>query len=576
MTYVNNRGNVQVTQAFYRQCTARVITAVRADLVTKIYIHTLKLSSSSSSRDAASTIMSADIERFAAGSRNMHECWACIIDVALGIWLLEQQLGVAVAATGGLTATFVGLTLAILPPAGKRQNAWLKGMETRIAATTQSLQAMKGVKMTGVASTIRRDLIGLRKAEVRKLRQFRYILLIVAWAAWIPVIMAPILGFTLYSVVFGGTLTPAMVYRCLTIFGLSGNAVAILIDSAIKLVTSVASLLRIQSFLLDDNTRLDSRVLLPSAAPQKDEDEMPLLPLSRMPSSNLIRLNRLSQRFIHAPAALQLTRASAGWNADMPMIVHDANLDVSSSTVLAVVGPIGSGKTTLLQMLLGETRCAAGSVALSSLRIGYCSQTPWLTHQSVRNNIVGSDIFKESWYNAVVRATALDQDIRAMALGDSTVVGNEGSSLSGGQKKRIALARAIYTRAPIVILDDPFNGLDGRTETAILEAVLGRQGLLRKEKTLVVWATSTGERTCMITLRERDNEAKNWSRPAGPSRRPRYFPHRQWQYSEEGFSINARRSTGCRTGRRVWRRRRKCCRWQPSFIHTRGRPRDRH
>jgi ATP-binding cassette subfamily C (CFTR/MRP) protein 1 len=576
VTYVNNRGHVQVTQAFYRQCTARVITAVRADLVTKIYSHTLKLSSSSSSRDAASTIMSADVERFAAGSRNMHECWACIIDVALGIWLLEQQLGVAVAATGGLMATFVGLTLAILPPAGKRQNAWLKGMETRIAATTQSLQAMKGVKMTGVASTIRRDLIGLRKAEVRKLRQFRYILLIVAWAAWIPVIMAPILGFTLYSVVFGGTLTPAMVYRCLTIFGLSGNAVAILIDSAIKLVTSVASLLRIQSFLLDDNTRLDSRVLLPSAAPQKDEDEIPLLPLSRMPSSNLIRLNRLSQRFIHAPVALQLTRASAGWNADMPLIVHDANLDVSSSTVLAVVGPIGSGKTTLLQMLLGETRCAAGSVALSSLRIGYCSQTPWLTHQSVRNNIVGSDIFKESWYNAVVRATALDQDIRAMALGDSTVVGNEGSSLSGGQKKRIALARAIYTRAPIVILDDPFNGLDGRTETAILEAVLGRQGLLRKQKTLVVWATSTGERTCMITLRERDNEAKNWSRPAGPGRRPRYFPHRQWQYSEEGFSINSRRSNGRRTGIRVRRRRRKCCRWQPSFIHTRGRPRDRH
>jgi ABC-type multidrug transport system fused ATPase/permease subunit len=287
----------------------------------------------------------------------------------------------------------------------------------------------------------------------------------------------------------------------------------------------VAALLRIQSFLLDDNTRLDSRVLLPSAAPQTDDDEMPLLPPSRMPSSNLIRLNRLRRSFIHAPVALRLTQASAGWNADMPLIVHDANLDVSSPTVLAVVGPIGSGKTTLLQMLLGETRCTAGSVALSSLRIGYCSQTPWLTRESVRNNIVGSDIFEESWYNAVVRATALDQDIRAMALGDSTVVGNEGATLSGGQKKRIALARAIYTRAPIVILDDPFNGLDGRTETAILEAVLGRQGLLRKQKTLVVWATSTGELTSMITLRERDNETKNWSSPAGPGRRPRYFPH---------------------------------------------------
>jgi len=445
--------------------------------------------------------MSADVERFAAGSRNLHECWACLVEMALGLWLLEQQLGLAVAVIGGLTATFVGLTIAIFPLAAKRQNAWLKSMETRVAATTRALQAMKGVKMTGIASTIRRDLIASRKAEVRKLRQFRYILLVVAWAQWIPVIMSPILGFTLYSVVFGprtgGILTPAIVYRCLTIFGLFGNAVAILIDSAIKFVTSIASLLRIQSFLLDDNMRLDSRVLIPSVSPQKDEDEMPLLSpsrtTSRTHSSNPIRLKRLSQRLFDAPVALRLTRASAGWNADMPLVVRDANLDLSSPTVLAVVGPIGSGKTTLLQMLLGETQRATGSVALSSLRSGYCSQTPWLIHESVRNNIVGSEVFEESWYNEVLRATALDQDIKAMPLGDSTVVGNEGSTLSGGQRKRVALARAIYTRAPIIILDDPFNGLDGRTETAILEAVLGVQGLLRKHKTLVVWATSTSE-----------------------------------------------------------------------------------
>ncbi|RDL36338.1 Uncharacterized protein BP5553_05690 [Venustampulla echinocandica] len=491
---------IAVTQAFYRQCTARLITAVRADLVTKIYSHTLNLSSSSSSRDATSTLMSADVERFAAGSRNMHECWACIVEVALGVWILEQQLGVAVAATGGLTATFVGLTIAVLPLAGKRQSEWLKGLEMRIAATTRCLQAMKGVKMTGVESTIRRDLIGLRKVEVRKLRQFRYILLIVAWAAWIPVIIAPILGFTLYSVVFGPRtgriLTTAVVYRCLTIFGLFGNSVATLIESSINLFTAVASLQRIQSFIHGDNTRLDNRVLLSSHKPPPDEDEdedgMPLLPRRRrVQSNNQIRMHRLSRALTRAPAALRLTQASAGWDADRPLIVHDANLEVSSPSVIAVVGPTGSGKTTLLQMLLGEIRCALGSVTLSSLRIGYCGQTPWLTHESVRNNIVGPDIFEKSWYNAVIRATALDKDIRAMAFGDNTIIGNEGSSLSGGQKKRIALARAIYTRAPIVILDDPFNGLDGRTETAILEAVLGRQGLLRRQKTLVVWATST-------------------------------------------------------------------------------------
>ena len=76
-------------------------------------------------------------------------------------------------------------------------------MEARIATTTQSLQAIKGVKMTGVTGAIRNDLTDLRRAEARKLRRFRYVLLVVAWAAWIPVIMAPILGFTLYAVVVG-------------------------------------------------------------------------------------------------------------------------------------------------------------------------------------------------------------------------------------------------------------------------------------------------------------------------------------------------------------------------------------
>ncbi|KAM0343557.1 hypothetical protein ACHAPU_008452 [Fusarium lateritium] len=514
---------IGVTQAFYRQCTARVITAVRADLVTLIHSHTLELSSSSSARDAASTLMSAHVERFAIGSRNMHECWACIVEVALGVWLLERQLHVAVAATGGLTFVFVALTIAVLPPAGARQGQWLKSMEMRIAATTQSLQSIKGVKMTGVSGAIYKGLCRLRKAEAGRLRRFRYVLLVVAWAAWIPVIMAPILGFTLYAVVVGPraglTLNPSMVYRCLTIFTIFGNAVAALIDGAINLGLSVASLLTIQAFLLDNNTRIDSRTLLP-ADDAANMDDASLLPASREASGRPIHLQRLSQGFIHAPATLRLSQASAGWQSHTPYIVHDATLSASSPAIVSVVGPVGSGKTTLLQMMLGEAQCIAGSVELSSKRIGYCSQTPWLTHDSIRANIIGSADWDQPWYDHVIRATALDYDLKGMALGDSTVVGNEGSSLSGGQKKRIALARAIYTRASIVILDDPFNGLDGRTERVVLEAVLGRQGLLRSRDTLVVWATSTVEQAHLadrvISLSDTGHVRKGESVPMAP------------------------------------------------------------
>jgi ABC-type multidrug transport system fused ATPase/permease subunit len=398
---------------------------------------------------------------------------------------------------------FLGLTSLVVGTAGRRQNAWLKSVETRIAGTTQALKAIKGVKMTGVASIIRRDLARLRKAEVGKMRRFRYILLVVLWAMWVPVIMAPIVGFTLYNVAIGPQsgriLTPALVYRCLTIFNLFGSAVATLLQSLLDVVTAGAALVRIQAFLLGDNTRLDNRISLPPSrdAPLDDTvEEMSLLPSSsRVLSDKPIRLQRLSQTLghTHMQTALQLTRACAGWSADGPLIVRDANLEVTAPTVVAVIGPTGSGKTTLLQLLLGETQCATGSVAISTRRIGYCSQTPWLTHESIRNNIVGSEVFEEDWYNTVIQATALEQDISMMPAGDSTDIGNAGGGLSGGQKKRIALARAIYSRAPVLILDDPFNGLDGRTETAVLSALLGPQGLLRKHDTLVIWATSSGE-----------------------------------------------------------------------------------
>ncbi|KAK6827603.1 multidrug resistance protein MDR [Apiospora arundinis] len=480
---------LSATQAFYRQCTARSITAVRADLVSLIHDHSLRLSTSSSAQDSASTLMSADVERFVTGTRNMHECWACVLELALSLYVLETQIGVATAAAGGLSVTFIGLTSLIAGAAGRRQNAWLKGMETRITATTQALKSMKGIKMTGIAAFIRRDLIALRKDEIRKMRGFRQILMLVLWAMWIPVIMAPIVAFTVYNFAVaprtGNVLSPAMVYQCLTILNIFGNNVATLLDSSVNLVTAGASLLRIQEFIMDENTRSDKRVILHPPSDDADDDNVPLLPASPPARSNAaIRMQRLRRTFSQKGQAsattttLRLTRACAGWSADGPLVVNGANLEVSSPSIVAVVGPTGSGKTTLLQMLLGETQQMQGEVGISTRHIGYCSQTPWLTHATIRENIVGSsdNDFDAAWYEAVIQATALQKDLRLMAQRDETVVGNDGSGLSGGQKKRIALARALYARAPVLILDDPFNGLDGRTESRVLEALLGTRG----------------------------------------------------------------------------------------------------
>lgn len=154
-----------------------------------------------------------------------------------------------------------------------------------------------------------------------------------------------------------------------------------------------------------------------------------------------------------------------------------------------MVHSVGSGKSTLLKTLLGEITIKSGSIVVADDEIAYCSQNPWLWNGSVRENIVGADPDDDAWLTKVSWACGLDQDFQELPDGIDTRVGNDGTALSGGQKNRISLARAVYSRRPLVLLDDVLSGLDTRTERLVFNRVLGPQGFLRKMKSTVVLAT---------------------------------------------------------------------------------------
>ena len=108
----------------------------------------------------------------------------------------------------------------------------------------------------------------------------------------------------------------------------------------------------------------------------------------------------------------------------------------------------------------------------------------------MRDNIIGEDIFEESsWYNKVIWSCSLTQDLNEMKEGDLTLVGSKGDTLSGGQKNRISLARALYTRKPILVIDDMLAGLDSASEKLVFDRVFGHNGLLRKSNATVILAT---------------------------------------------------------------------------------------
>ncbi|KAI8429941.1 hypothetical protein MSG28_000407 [Choristoneura fumiferana] len=151
--------------------------------------------------------------------------------------------------------------------------------------------------------------------------------------------------------------------------------------------------------------------------------------------------------------------------------------------LIAVIGPVGAGKSSLLHVLLRELPLVAGSVHVGGT-VSYASQEPWLFAGSVRQNILFGQPMDRPRYNTVVRRCALDRDFSLLPHGDKTVVGERGVSLSGGQRARISLARAVYKRADIYLLDDPLSAVDAHVGRHLFESCL--VGYLRNATRVLV------------------------------------------------------------------------------------------
>ncbi|XP_023241664.1 multidrug resistance-associated protein 4-like isoform X1 [Centruroides sculpturatus] len=127
--------------------------------------------------------------------------------------------------------------------------------------------------------------------------------------------------------------------------------------------------------------------------------------------------------------------------------------------LLIVIGPVGSGKSSLLMSVLGEIPITSGEVSVKG-KISYASQEAWVFNATVRENILFGEEYQEDKYRKVLHITALEKDISLFSKGDLTIVGEKGVIMSGGQKARINLARAIYVDADIFLLDDPLSAVD--------------------------------------------------------------------------------------------------------------------
>ncbi|KAI1505389.1 P-loop containing nucleoside triphosphate hydrolase protein [Biscogniauxia marginata] len=185
----------------------------------------------------------------------------------------------------------------------------------------------------------------------------------------------------------------------------------------------------------------------------------------------------------HPVGPLKISNATFRRHKKAAFVLNNISIDFVEGGLNVVMGQSGSGKSTLLMAILGETLLENGSITCPK-DIAYASQSPWLQNETIRENILFNSPFEQVRYDQVINACGLPIDFNEFPERDETEVGENGASLSGGQKSRVALARALYSKAPVILLDDIFSALDAKTSSSLWKEAFC--GDLLKGRTVVL------------------------------------------------------------------------------------------
>ncbi|XP_078692980.1 ATP-binding cassette sub-family C member 4-like [Branchiostoma floridae x Branchiostoma belcheri] len=191
-------------------------------------------------------------------------------------------------------------------------------------------------------------------------------------------------------------------------------------------------------------------------------------------SKDLCKMS-LSSSEVVGPKGVTMDLSTATWKTKTTLT--NIKFDVKEGELIVVIGPTGAGKTALLCTIMRELVRVEGKVDVRGT-LAFTAQEPWAFPDTIINNIVdfGKPFYKDK-YDRAISISELEMDIQGMPYGDKTFVGDRGVTLSGGQKARLGLARAVYADADIYLLDDPLSAVDAAVGKKLFDkCILGALG----------------------------------------------------------------------------------------------------
>ncbi|KAK1639348.1 P-loop containing nucleoside triphosphate hydrolase protein [Colletotrichum phormii] len=453
-----------ISRAAYQHRLNRLKVMIRGAVVGLLNNKSLNKQSAGYDDARAVTLMSTDADNVVQSASMFHETWAQIIEVALGTVMLARRVGWVCAVPFVMIFFCSRVSRYLAKNLQSKHKDWSVATHNRIAMTTSMLGSVKSLKMLGIVAYTESLILSLRLRELDMAKKVRWMMVAYNASANALGIFAPILTLVLYVIVArlnGSALDVETAFTTTALLGLVTHPANMIMTIVPQAVGSLAAFERIQQYLAEP-PRDDQRLLF-------DKAENSLVDIS--------------------PAVSLKDVTIQGLTPSKPPVLSNLNFVIDKGSIVMCSGPVGSGKTTLVRALLGEVPTAFGTVSVSTKRIGYCEQSPWLQSGTLSQAVRGFLPEETSWYQEVIQLCCLDEDLLALPNGDNTMIGSRGLNLSGGQRQRVALARAIYARSEIVILDDSFSALDGKTESRVVESLFGSAGHFKKTGTTVFLVT---------------------------------------------------------------------------------------
>nr|AKC92817.1 ATP-binding cassette transporter YOR1 [Chaetomium globosum] len=422
-------------------------------------------------------LMSVDTYRIDQAFGLFHVIWTAPISILITLALLLVNLTYSALAGFGLLVLVMPLLSKAVKGLFVRRRDINKITDQRVSLTQEILQSVRFVKFFGWEKSFMARLDDYRNREIGAIQVVLGIRnAIMAIGVSLP-IFASMLSFITYSLT-NHNLHPAEVFSSLALFNglrMPLNMLPLVIGQVTDALSSVS---RIQEFMLAEE-REDESILKPDA-PSAVEMHDASFTWERTPTQD-------SEGTIAGPAAASKTAGEKHKNAAVasseedstlaeeqePFKLQNISLEIGRNELVAVIGTVGSGKTSLLAALAGDMRQTNGEVVLGASR-AFCPQYAWIQNATVQQNILFGKEMDKKWYADVIKACALQPDLDMLPNNDMTEIGERGITISGGQKQRLNIARAIYFDADIVLLDDPLSAVDAHVGRHIFDnAILG-------------------------------------------------------------------------------------------------------